>query len=132
PKLAKVHPVNGFSSDEVLAKAAALEMASEHPLGQAIVNGAKERKLKIETATEFKSVSGKGIEGKVGTARALIGNQRLLEEAGIESNALLDVSHSYQDQGHGVMLMAIDGRAAGILTVQDPIKESTPRALQYF
>ncbi|AHI06563.1 cation-transporting ATPase [Bdellovibrio bacteriovorus W] len=132
PKLAVVKPFSGFSEDEILGLAASLERVSEHPLAEAIVEGAKERGLLLEDVKDFESLTGRGLKGKVAGKEILIGNKRLMSEFNIESHELVIAAEELQKTGHGAMLIAIDQKPAGVLAVKDPIKETTKEAISYF
>ena len=131
PKLVTVLPAEGFDIPAILGLAAALEKASEHPLAQAIVAGATERGLPVGTATGFASVTGKGITGKLEGRDIAVGNARLLEDAGVRLGDLATKAEQLRAEGQTVMFVAVDGRAAGLLGVTDPIKSSTPEAIQH-
>lgn len=132
PKLSEVQTLNGFSESEVLSLAASLENSSEHPLAEAIVSGAKERGAQVVNVEGFISVTGMGVKGKISGKTVLIGNKRLMEESHISSTELSQIAQNLQMKGHGAMLVAIDGKAAGVIAVKDPIKESAKPAIQYF
>lgn len=132
PKLAAVKTLNGFAESDALAAVASLEKSSEHPLAEAIVQGAIERNLKIENVTEFESITGMGVKGKVQGRTLLVGNKKLLEKFGIESAELTQIAKELQSTGHGAMLAAIDGKPAAVIAVKDPIKESAKPAIEYF
>lgn len=132
PKLAVVKTLNGFDESDALAAIASLEKSSEHPLAEAIVQGALERNLKIENVTEFESLTGMGVKGKVQGRTILVGNRKLLEKFGIEANELSQIAKDLQTSGHGAMLAAIDGKPAAVIAVKDPIKESAKPAIEYF
>ncbi|MGA9573265.1 MAG: copper-translocating P-type ATPase, partial [Lysobacterales bacterium] len=129
PKLVSVIALNGFQEQEVLLLAASLERGSEHPLAEAIVRGAEERDLKLEKSDEFESFTGKGVTGKVGERVVALGNQKLLAGLGIETETLTAKAEDSRADGQTVMLVAVDGRAAGLIGVADPIKKSSPRAI---
>lgn len=132
PKLAVVKTINGFNESETLSAVASLEKASEHPLAEAIVQGATERNLKIETVTDFESVTGMGVKGKIQNRTVLVGNRKLLEKFGVDANELAQIAKELQSTGHGAMLAAIDGKPAAVIAVKDPIKESAKPAIEYF
>lgn len=132
PKLAVVRTLNGFSEADALAVVASLEKSSEHPLAEAIVQGALERNLKIENVTEFESLTGMGVKGKVQGRTVLVGNKKLLEKFGVETAELVQLAQHLQTSGHGAMLAAIDGKPAAVIAVKDPIKESAKPAVEYF
>ncbi|MBX3034434.1 MAG: heavy metal translocating P-type ATPase [Bdellovibrionaceae bacterium] len=132
PKLTLVRPVGEFSEDHLLSFAAALEKSSEHPLADAIVAAAAERGLKLPDVSEFESLTGRGLRGKVQGHEVLIGNRRLLEERGIDPSRLPAMAEELQQSGHGAMLAAIGGKPAGLLAVKDPVKGTTKAAIDYF
>ncbi|HEY5721679.1 MAG TPA: heavy metal translocating P-type ATPase [Allosphingosinicella sp.] len=130
PKLTAVESADGFDSNEVLALAAALESASEHPLAAAIVEGAVERGLDLAAAADFASHTGKGVTGTVGGRKVALGNRALLEELGIDASALMARADELRSDGQGVMFAAVDGQLAGLVAVADPIKESAVAAIE--
>jgi Cu+-exporting ATPase len=132
PKLSAVHVLNNFNEAELLSLVASLEKSSEHPLAEAIVSGTLERGIKLGTVQNFEARAGQGIKGLVGGKVILAGNKRLLESNGIVANELENIAKELQVAGHGVMLVAIDGKPAGIIAVKDPIKESSKSAIEYF
>jgi len=132
PKLGIVKTLNGFNESETLAAVASLEKSSEHPLAEAIVHGATERNLKIENVAEFESITGMGVKGIVLGRTILVGNKKLLEKFGVESDELAQIAKELQGSGHGVMLAAIDGKPAALIAVKDPVKESAKPAIEYF
>lgn len=132
PKLALVKPLSGFSEDEVLAAAAALEKVSEHPLAEAVIAGANEKGLTIDATQDFESLTGMGLRGRVLGKEILIGNQRLLNKFGIDLTALVNIAENLQKTGHGAILVAIDQKPAGVVAVKDPIKDTTKEAISYF
>ena len=132
PKLSSIKTVSGFSEDELLALAASLEKASEHPLAGAIVAGAADNKLSLFPVTDFESFTGMGVSGKVRGRAVLAGNRKLLEEFGVETSALIQIAAELQAGGDGALLVAIDGQAAGVIGAKDPIKESSKAAIAYF
>ena len=130
PRLVAVHAQAGFSEEEVLLMAASLERASEHPLAAAIVSGAQAKGIELVKASNFQSVTGKGVTGEVDARTVALGNAKLLETLGIDAADLSQQAESERAQGSTVMLIAIDGRAAGLISVADPIKESTVAAIR--
>ena len=129
PRLVAVEPAAGYQESEVLRLAASLEQGSEHPLAAAIVAGARERNLPLESAQDFRSLTGKGVRGIVGGQRVSLGNPVLLAEGGVDPGPLAARAESRRKDGQTVMLLAVEGRPAGLLAVADPIKASTPEAL---
>jgi P-type Cu+ transporter len=132
PSVTDVVSANAMSEDELLAQAASVEANSEHPLAAAIVNSAKERGLKILAVTDFKSTTGGGVMGRVGDRRVVVGKPQFLRDSGVAGVERIDRKASeLQAQGHGVMFVAVDDQLAGIVAVADPIKESTPAAVEH-
>ena len=129
PKLVAVQATHGFTDDEVLQLAASLERASEHPLAEAIVRGAEERGMTLSQTDDFQSVTGKGVTGKVNGRTVALGNIQLLEKLGIDPGDLPQQAEAGRAEGQTVMFVAIDGNAAGMVGVADPIKDSTPEAI---
>jgi len=130
PKLVSVIAHEGFSEDDNLRLAASLERASEHPLAEAIVRGAQAREIELAKTENFQSVTGKGVTGNVGGHEVALGNLKLLKSLGIDAGGLPQQADSGRAEGQTVMLLAIDGKAAGLIGVADPIKETTPEAIR--
>jgi len=130
PTLSSVEPVQGFDEDTLLRLAASLEKGSEHPLAAAIVGGARERNVRPVEATDFRSVTGKGVSGKVDGRRVLLGNLALLESEGVAAGALADRAEELRADGQTVMFVAVDGRPAGTIGVADPIKATSADAIR--
>jgi Cu+-exporting ATPase len=120
----------GYSESDVLRLAASLEMGSEHPLAAAIVAGAEERKLALAATDDFRSITGQGVVGRVDGLTVALGNRRLMEDLAVAVGGLAERADALRRDGQTVMFVAIDGRAAGLLGVADPIKETTPEALR--
>jgi Cu+-exporting ATPase len=121
---------NSVTQNELLALAAAVEKNSEHPLARAIVDGAAERGVSVPPVTDFASTTGGGVIGHVSGQRVLVGKQKFLKDQGIhEMHNFAKNAADLQAQGNGVVFVAIDGHAAGIIAVADPIKETTPAAI---
>jgi len=129
PRLAGVSPIADVAENDLLQLAASLERGSEHPLAAAIVKGAEERGLNIATATDFATEPGKGVTGSVDGRRVAVGNTALFASLGIEPGDLPARADALRQEGQGVMLVAIDGKAAGLIAVADPIKNSAMTAL---
>ena len=130
PRLVTVEPVPGIDAATLLELAASLEHVSEHPLAAAIVGGARERNVAISEVSNFESVTGKGVTGTVGPRTVAIGNLRHLEALGIDPGPLRARAEELRREGQTVMFVAIDGKAAGLVGVADPIKATTPEAIQ--
>ena len=129
PSLQTVMSIAGFTEESVLRSAAILEAASEHPLAAAIVAGAKARAIAPGKPDRFEAVTGKGISGSLEGHTVLVGNARLLSDAGVDSAALATEAEALRQQGQTVMLIAIDGKAAGLISVADTIKPTTAEAV---
>ncbi len=130
PKLTSVVPLAGFDEGVVLWLGASLERASEHPLAAAIVNGAQERSIVLKPVDGFRSITGKGVTGTVDGRAIALGNLKLFEELHIDAGELPERAEALRSDGQTVMLVAIDGRAAGLIGVADPVKESTLDAIR--
>ena len=130
PRLMSVVTSSGFHEPELLRLAASLERASEHPLAAAIVKGTAERGVKLTNAEQFQSITGKGVVGKVEGRDVALGNERLFEQLSINAGELIERAEVLRKEGGTVMFVAIDGKAAGLLGVADPVKESTPEAIR--
>jgi Cu+-exporting ATPase len=130
PKLVSVLAAPGFDGKELLALAASLEQASEHPLAASIARGAQERGIPLQKPSEFRSVTGKGVVGQIGGKRIVVGNSALLKELGIESSAMEAQAQKLRKEGQTAMFVAVDKQAAGVLGVADPIKSSAPDAVR--
>ncbi len=130
PKLVSVIASGGFQENDILRLAASLERGSEHPLAEAIVRGAEERGVELVQADEFQSVTGKGVTGVVDGRKVALGNLKLLQGLDIDAGDLPRQADSQRAEGQTVMLLAIDGKAAGMIGVADPIKETTPEAIR--
>ncbi|SFV60164.1 Lead, cadmium, zinc and mercury transporting ATPase; Copper-translocating P-type ATPase [hydrothermal vent metagenome] len=130
PTLVTLEAQEGIDENSMLKAAAALEKASEHPLAEAIVEGAENRELDLGKSTEFDSVTGEGVTGRVDGSKVAIGNVKLFERLGIDAEDLPERADRYRQEGQTVMLIAVDGKAAGLLGVMDPIKETTHDAIR--
>jgi len=129
PALTDVVPLGGFSEHDFLRLVASAEQSSEHPLGAAIVAGTKARGVELTTPTAFDSVTGKGVRATVEGHAVLVGNERLLEDAQVSGDQLEDASLRLSGDGKTPMLVAIDGKAAGVIGVADTIKEDSVAAI---
>jgi Cu+-exporting ATPase len=129
PRLMSVLPTAGIDEITFLQLAGSLEQASEHPLAAAIITGAKERGAILVAATDFSSFTGEGVTGKIGTRTVGVGNSKLLTRLAVDYQALLGQAEALRKEGQTVMLVSVDGRAAGLLGVADPIKASTLEAI---
>jgi Cu+-exporting ATPase len=130
PKLAQVATVNGFDEKDFLHLVASLEKSSEHPLASAIVEGARERGIETASVTDFDSVTGKGIRGKINGVNVAVGSRSMMDSLGLSLDALWPKAESLRSEGQTVMFAAVDGRLAGLISVADPIKESAQVAIK--
>jgi P-type Cu+ transporter len=130
PQLTEIVPLAGGDADALLRLVASVERGSEHPLAAAIVKAAEERGLALMPAVDFQSQTGKGVTGTIGGKRVAVGNRALLETLGIAADELIERADALRHDGQGVTLIAVDGRAAGLVAVADPIKESAIGALK--
>ena len=130
PKLVAVMPEEGHDEAEVLRLAASLERGSEHPLAEAIVRGAEERGIEFAKAEDFEAVTGKGVKGIVDGKSVALGNAALIKDLGLDSGPLVDTANARRDEGETVMFIVLDGAISGLVSVADPIKETTPAALK--
>ncbi len=130
PKLTDVVTAGSFDEKRLLGLAASLEKGSEHPLAEAIVEGASERGAKIENAADFEAVTGKGVQGKVGDASVSLGNRAMMEAMGLDTQALRQQADALRKDGKTAMFVAVDGKLAGIVAVADPVKATTAEAIR--
>jgi Cu+-exporting ATPase len=129
PKLVSVVPHGGVGETELLSLVAGLERGSEHPLAAAIVRGAEQRGARIPDASEFSSVTGKGVRGTVDGKRVALGNRAMMEELGVSIAPLEARAEDLRRDGQTAMFVAVGDALAGIVGVADPIKDSTPDAI---
>jgi len=130
PKLVTVTASAGVDESDLLRLAASLERGSEHPLAAAIVKGAAERGVEPEPVEDFDSVTGKGVRGRVADRDVALGNRALMDDLGVDPGDLVARAEELRRDGQTVMFVAVDGKAAGIIGVADPIKDSTPDAIR--
>ncbi|WP_027151850.1 heavy metal translocating P-type ATPase [Mesorhizobium sp. WSM2561] len=130
PKLTDVVGFDGFDEAELLGLAASLEKGSEHPLAEAIVDGARERGATVEDAADFEAVTGKGVTGTVKGRAVSLGNQALMDDLGIGLEVAKERADALRSDGKTVMFVAADGRLAGFVAVADPIKATTVEAIR--
>jgi Cu+-exporting ATPase len=129
PAVTQVRPLPGFTEDEILQLAASLERASEHPLADAIVRAAAQRDLPLQQPEDFDSPVGKGVLGKIDGRPMAIGSSRFLDEQGISTEALTAQADALRRDGATAIFVAIDGAAAAVLAIADPIKPTTQSAV---
>jgi Cu+-exporting ATPase len=130
PKVVHIEPAQGFSKEDVLQKLASVERASEHPLAMAIVNAAQESKLNLSAVTDFDSPVGKGVVGIVDGQRVISGSAKFLAEEGVDSASLNQSAEEQRAKAATVIFVGVDGKLAGFVAIADPIKATTPQALQ--
>lgn len=130
PKVVHIEPASGFSADDVLQKLASVERASEHPLAMAIVMDAQERKLALSPVTDFDSPVGKGVVGTVDGRAIVSGSAKFLAEHSIATSALEAAAEQQRQKAATVIFVGLDGKLAGFAAIADPIKATTPQALE--
>lgn len=131
PKLTRILTTPPYTENDILRFAAAVEQNSEHPLALTIVSGAKERNINLPQVDQFQSLTGSGVNGHIENHDVLIGKLDVFKEKGIVGVDLLEQeAQELQRQAQTVMLVAIDGKAAGLIAVSDPIKQTTPEAIK--
>src|SRR5437870_3557065 len=130
PSVTDVVPVGAISEAEILRLAASAEKGSEHPLGQAIVQAAGARGVKLEDPTDFEAIPGHGVRAAMGEERILIGNRSLMLSAGIPVDAAESILQAMEEAGKTAMILAVDGRVAGVIAVADTLKEHSIEAVR--
>ncbi|MER9754365.1 heavy metal translocating P-type ATPase [Mesorhizobium sp. M0166] len=130
PRLTDVVAVEGMAQDELLALAAGLEKGSEHPLAEAIVEGARERGLKVADASGFDAITGKGVSGTVSGQKVALGNAAMMADLGIDTASVQASAEALQADGKTAMFVAVGNRLAGLVAVADPIKATTAEAIK--
>ena len=130
PELTDVLPINAGTEDQLLALVATLERGSEHPLAAAIVAAAQARNIELSQQREFDAISGQGITGEVDDQRIAVGNRGLMEQLDIDVSGLLDKAEQLREQGKTAVMVAIDGRATGLIAVADPTKDNARAAIR--
>ncbi len=129
PKVTAIVPAAGLTESEILPLAASLEQSSEHPLAAAIVTAAKDRKVAIQQAADFTSVTGKGVTGRIGGKLVALGNAKLMADLGIKLDDLEHKADELRGDGATALFLAVDGKPGGVIAIADPIKATTPAAL---
>lgn len=130
PELTDVVAFSVFSSDTVLKLAAALELGSEHPLAEAIVEGARSRGISLPKASRFEAVTGKGVQGTVEGQSVALGNNAMMELLGVDTKGIEEAMDTLRSEGKTAMFISLDGALAGVVAVADPIKPTTASAIQ--
>jgi Cu+-exporting ATPase len=129
PRVTSIIPASGLTEDDVLRLAVSLERSSEHPLATAVMAAAKEKNIAAEESTDFSSVTGKGVTGKVGGRLVALGNAKLMAGQNVDVGDLARKADLLRGSGATVLFVAIDGKAGGIIAIADPIKATTRSAL---
>jgi Cu+-exporting ATPase len=129
PKLVEIVPASGFEEKEIVYLAASLERGSEHPLAASIVKGAEEKDIALTNTESFASITGKGVTGIVEGKKVFFGNRKLLDDIDIDPGNLSERAETMRSDGQTVMFVAVDGKAAGLVGVADPIKETSAEAI---
>ena len=130
PVLQKIIASTHSDENEILLLTASLENNSEHPLANAIVNAAKERQIQLVNPTNFSAITGKGIRGMINDKKVSLGNIKLLELLNLQSGSFANEAGALQHEGNTVMFVVVDGEIAGLISVADPVKTTTPLALK--
>ncbi|RAI55228.1 heavy metal translocating P-type ATPase [Roseicella frigidaeris] len=130
PKVVAVVPAQGLTEAEILPLAASLERSSEHPLAAAIVAAAKERGVVVQEPGDFASVTGKGVTGTVGGRKVALGNARLMADLSMDLGELAARADELRREGGTALFLAVDGKPGGVIAVADPVKQTTPAALE--
>jgi P-type Cu+ transporter len=129
PRVTTLVPAVGLSESEILRMAASLEQSSEHPLAAAIVTAARNRSASLHQATDFASITGKGVTGKIGDRAVALGNAKLMADLGIKPGNLEHKADELRSGGQTALFLAVDGELGGMIAIADPIKSTTPAAL---
>ena len=130
PEVTDLVPINGYAEDELLSLAASLEKTSEHPLGEALLKKAEERKLTLTTAQDFQAIPGLGIKGTVNSKNVIIGNEKLMQDLEVDFSDVVRVQTELLNSGKSVMFVAVDKIVAGIVAVADPLKPESMSAIR--
>ncbi len=129
PKVVDVFTSSGFEKKELMLNGGSLEQGSEHPLAAAIISGAQAEGIQLARVESFESITGKGVTGNVAGKKVALGNRALLEALSIDVDELTEKAESMRGEGQTVMFLSIDGKAAGLIGVADPVKETTAEAI---
>ena len=130
PKVTAIRTTSSISEPDLLKLTASLEQASEHPLGAAIVAAARERNIALLEVRDFAAPSGKGVSGIIDGRNVVIGNRKIIDDAGIDTSSLDADAEKLRGEGATAVYVAVDGKAAGIIAIADPIKATTSSALR--
>jgi Cu+-exporting ATPase len=130
PEITDLVSINSHSEEEILKNAASAEKVSEHPLGEAIIKSAIEKKIELHDAKDFKTIEGHGIEARVDSRNVLLGNIKLMRDRGIDMKDLEKKAEELAADGKTPIYVSLDGKIAGLIAVADPLKESSVEALE--
>jgi Cu+-exporting ATPase len=130
PEVTDVAASDGFKEEQVLSWAASVEKGSEHPLGEAIVHAAKEKGIQLSAVEAFEAIPGQGVKARIDGQQLLLGNLRLMEDNGVQVDGLRDRAERLAGEGKTPMIVALDGRAAGVVAVADTLKPNTLEAVE--
>jgi Cu+-exporting ATPase len=130
PEVTDIAVADGFKEEQVLSWAASVEKGSEHPLGEAIVNAAKEKGMQLSSVEAFEAIPGQGVKARIDGRHLLLGNLRLMEDNGVRADGLWDKAEKLAGEGKTPMIVALDGRAAGVVAVADTLKPNTREAVE--
>ena len=130
PDVTDVVPTEGFSEEELLRLAASLERGSEHPLGKAMVEHAQQRSIALEEPAEFQAIRGKGVKGRLNGTPVLVGSRRLMREEGLDPSLVEEVMQRLENDAKTAMIVAADGKIAGVIAVADTLKEDSVDAIR--
>lgn len=129
PRVTRIHAAESTGEDDLLRLVAGIEQGSEHPLAEAIVAEARKRELGLPDAEAFDAENGKGVTGRIDDRTVLVGNQRLMDDHDVDVESLVGTAESWRKEGATVIFVGIDGTAAGLLAIADPIRESSADAI---
>ena len=129
PAVTDIIPLSGYKEEEILFYAGSLEAASEHPLGAAVVEKAKEAGVALQAVEHFTAISGKGVEGTVNGKKVLLGSRRLMEEHGLAMEDSLPLLDALQDEAKTAVILAVEGKPAALIAIADTIKEDSAAAI---
>ncbi len=129
PKVVTVDTIKGFDKNNLIAIAAALEKHSEHPIASAITRYAQAKNIKLEDAAGFESITGRGVSGTINGKKIIIGNQKFIEESGVDVSPIIQKADSLRHDAQTIVMTAVDGSIIGLFGIADPVKETTLEAV---
>ncbi|HBG25993.1 MAG: haloacid dehalogenase [Planctomycetes bacterium GWF2_41_51] len=130
PKVVSIKTVNDIDENQLIAMAASLERHSEHPIASAIVNYAQSKNIRLKDADDFESITGKGVQGTLESKKIIVGNQKFIEESGVDISPISKQADSLRLEAQTIVLIAADGKIKGLMGIADPIKETTLEAVR--